>query len=626
MSGQKGLAVAIVALLLAISAGYFLNVDQVTETGLEYTKIADLDGILAAESQPSHDYEQYAGPYNVTAWTPASMIPTSSVSNAYLITPTVEDYTETTVVWKESDHALTTGRSNRSSILGLTWETTKDGVYLNQYGQMSDSSRIYGGLGGQDQDGLIIDMLTYNVLDAVQPSDWSAVAVPISDIVGDTDKVDGLRVTVNVSWWAGSGLSSKVLYDPVFSIEHDDTGRYDRMVPTWSGEAHALSTSYTWSGPLQKWLDSDGVSAYDITFVRVDSTGYTARDLTATVGVPIITQATYADPTGLIDVTEETVAATWSSVTKNPTLVTGSVSMLLRLNWAGDRIYIDVDDTRVLVDYDGDGADARAWMTVDDAEVPLGKLGAYRGYILTFDGVRGALSVRGILAYENALSYEVGPTVGSTEWPIGAIGSVTVSADSGGAGVRIVESYIQTDPQGLIWHSPEIDLSAYLPAQADAMRVVMSGWVAVGDAVRIGGTSYPVTDSMVAVTYLDEETVKTKRFPVSGLVVDWYGGHLSIGRSGDTVDLGPSTDHTIGLVGTWYGSVQADSIETVEKTGYELANAWDMTSNQLVLIFLMGIMGGTALCMAVRRDTWGLTDWTVVIVSGAIGLILLGVD
>lgn len=626
MSGQKGLAVAIVALLLAISAGYFLNVNQVTETGLEYTKITDLDGILATESQPSYDYEQYTGPYNVTAWTPASMIPTSSVSNAYLITPTVEDYTETTVVWKESDHALTTGRSNRSSLLGLTWETTKDRVYLTQYGQMSDGSRIYGGLGGQDQDGLIIDVLTYNVLDAVQPSDWSAVAVPISDIVGDTDKVDGLRVTVNASWWAGSGLSSKVLYDPVFSIEHDDTGRYDRMVPTWSGEAHALSASYTWSGPLQKWLDSDGVSAYDITFIRVDSTGYTARDLTATVGVPIITQATYADPTGLIDVTEETVAATWSSVTKNPTLVTGSVSMLLRLNWAGDRIYIDVDDTRAMVDYDGDGADARAWMTVDDVEVPLGKLGAYRGYILTFDGVRGALLVRGILAYENAMSYEVGPTVGSTEWPIGAIGSVTVSADSGGAGVRIVDSYIQTDPQGLMWHSPEIDLAAYLPAQADAMRVVMSGWVAVGDAVRIGGTSYPVDDSMVVVTYLDGETVKTKRFPVSGLVVDWYGGHLSIGRNGDTVDLGPTSDHTIGLVGTWYGSVQANSIETVEKTGYELANAWDMTSNQLVLIYLMGIMGGTALCMAVRRDTWGLTDWTVVIVSGAIGLILLGVD
>lgn len=626
MSGQKGLTVAIVALLLAISAGYFLNVSQVTETGLEYTKIADLDGILAAESQPSYDYEQYTGPYNVTAWAPASMIPTSSVSNAYLITPTVEDYTETTVTWRESDHALTTGRSNRSPLLGLTWETTKDGVYLNQFGQMSDGSRIYGGLGGQGQDGLIIDMLTYNVLDAVQPSDWSAVAVPISDIIGDVDKVDGLKVTVAATWWTGSGLTSKVLYDPVFTIEHDDTGRYDRMIPTWSGEAHALSASYTWSGPLQKWVDSDGVSSYDIAFIRVDSTGYTARDLTATVGVPIITQATYADPTGLIDVTEETVAATWSSVAKNPTLVTGSVSMLLRLNWAGDRIYIDVDDTRVMVDYDGDGADARAWMTVDDVEVPLGKLGAYGGYILTFDGVRGALSVRGILAYENALAYEVGPTVGSTEWPIGAIGSVTVSADSGGVGVRIVESYIQTDPQGLMWHSPEIDLSAYLPAQADAMRVVMSGWVAVGDAVRIGGTSYPVDDSMVVVTYLDGETVQTKRYPVSGLVVDWYGGHLSIGRNGDTVDLGPTSDHTIGLVGTWYGSVQADSIETVEKTGYELANAWDMTSNQLVLLFIFGLICGTTLCMAVRRDSWGLTDWTVVIVSGAIAFILLGVD
>lgn len=626
MSGQKGLAVAIVALLLAISAGYFLNVTQVTETGLEYTKITDLDGILAAESQPSHDYDRYTGPYTVTAWTPTVMIPTSSVSNAYLITPTVEDYDETTVVWRESDHALTTGLSSRSSLTGLTWETTRSGVYLYSWGQMSDGSRIYGGLGGEDQDGLTIDVLTYSVLDTVQPSEWSAVAVPISDIVGDAERVDGLRVTVNTSWWEGSDLQAKVLYDPVFTVEGDHSGRYDRMVPTWSGSRHPLSTSYTWSGPLQKWIDADGVSAYDLTFFRVDSTGYTARDLTVTVGVPQITQATYADPTRLIDVTEDTAAAVWSSSAKNPTLVTGSVSLMVRLNWAEDKVLIDAGTTHLTVDYVGTGADAQVRMTVDDVIHPLGTLGAYEGYIMTFDGIGGRLSVSGILTYDNALAYTMGPTVASTEITEGTIASVTVTADSGGAGVHVVDSYIQADPKGLMWHSPTVDLSSYLPAQSDAMRVVMSGWVAVGDAVRIGGTSYPVTDSMVAVTYLDEETVKTKRYPVSGLVVDWYDGHLSIGRNGDTVDLGPSSDHTIGLVGTWYGSVQADGIEEVERTGYEMANSWDMTSNQLIIIFLMGITGGTALCMAIKRDTWGLTDWTVVIVSGAIAFILLGVD
>lgn len=620
MLGQKSIAVVLTALLLTGLAGYFLNFDQVERTGYTYEKITDLDPVFSSVSVPSVDYERYTGPYTVTAWSPAGLIPTSSVANGYLITPTVEDYVRNTVTWRETSHAMTTGET-----YGQMWRTTVDGVYLTSMG-MSDGSTVYGGLGGTSSVMLWTNVLTYNII-GDQPSSWATVAVPIMDLVGDIDLVDGLRVVIDPDWWTGSGLQTKTLYDAEFTINYEEPDRYKRVVPTWSGDAHGLSSVYTWSAPIQKWVDSDGVTASDVLFFRIQTDGYTAKVLTASVDVPIVTTAIYADPTKLLDITEETDGATWSAHARNPTLISGIVTMLLRLNWAEDVIYIDVGDTRVMVDYDGTGADASAWMTIDDTEIPLGRLGAYKGYIITFNGVEGRVDVSGIVQYENALSYTaLDGTIASSEFPTGAIDSITVTADAGGCGVRILDTYIQTDPSGLLWHDPDVDLSAYLPGDVDALRIVMGGWVATGDAVIVNGVHYPVEDGRISVPYVDQGTLKTRTMAVSGLIVDYWDGRVSISDTGGTaVDLGDVSDRHIGLIGTWYGSVTADRIDETTVTGYELAHEWSMTVNQVVLMWIGLTMVGTAICLAVKRDSWGIIDWAVVGISLLIGLLLIEV-
>lgn len=622
MLGQKSIAVVLTALLLTGLAGYFLNFEGVERTGYTYEKITDLDPVFSSVSVPSVDYERYTGPYTVTAWSPAGLIPTSSVANGYLITPTVEDYVRNTVSWKESDHAILTGEAYDGQI----WRTTKDGVYYTT-GGMSDGSTVYGGGGGTSAVGLWTTVLSYNVLDTDQPSAWATVAVSITDVIGDISLVDGLRITINPSWWEGSGLQLRALYDYDYLDGYKEPDRFKRYTPTWTGTPYALSSTYTWSEPLQQWVDADGVSADNILFFRVDPTGYTAKTLVASVDTPIVTTAIYADPTKLLDITEETDGATWSAHARNPTIVSGIVTMLLRLNWAEDVIYIDVGDTRVMVDYDGTGADASAWMTIDDTEIPLGRLGAYKGYIITFNGVEGRVDVSGIVQYENALSYTaLDGTIASSEFPTGAIDSITVTADAGGCGVRILDTYIQTDPSGLLWHDPDVDLSAYLPGDIDALRIVMGGWVATGDAVVVNGTHYPVEDGRISVPYVDQGAMKTRTMAVSGLTIDYWDGRVSISDTGGTaVDLGDVSDRHIGLIGTWYGSVTADRIDETTVTGYELANEWNMTVNQVVLMWIGLTMVGTAICLAVKRDSWGIIDWAVVGVSLLIGLLLIEV-
>lgn len=618
MLGQKALAVVLTALLLTLLAGYVLNVEETDETRTVYDPIADLTPVFASTSDRVMGFESYTGPYTVTAWSPATLIPRSTVSNAYLITPTVEDYDVHPVTWRESDHAMATGEP-----YGEMWRTTVPGVYLTRNG-MTDGSTVYGGAGGTSTVTLWTNVLSYDVLDSEQPSSWATVAVPIMDLVGDIALVDGLRVTIDPSWWTGSGLQDRALYDYIYTTGYTETDRYHRITPTWSGTAHALSSTYTWSEPIQKWVDADGVSSRDVVFFRVDPTGYTARTLSASVDTPMVTEAIYADPTRLLDVTEDTATATWSANLRNPTLVTGRVDMLLMLNWSDDRIVIDAGGTSVTVDYSGTGADARVRMTVGDTEVPLGTLGAYRALILSFNGIDGTLDVFGVLRYENALAYETGPTLASVDYPVGSVTSVSVTADSGGAGVRIVGVWIQTDPSGVLWHDPSVDLTAYLPGDADALRIVMGGWIATGEAVTINGNPYEVTDGKITVVYTEGGKLRTKALALSGLTVDYHNGHVSVSSTGrEPIDLGETVDSVITLTGTWYGSITADRIGETTVTGYTHANAWSMTEAQILILFIGISIVGTAICLAVRRDTWGIVDWAVVGVSIIIAFVLL---
>lgn len=183
----------------------------------------------------------------------------------------------------------------------------------------------------------------------------------------------------------------------------------------------------------------------------------------------------------------------------------------------------------------------------------------------------------------------------------------------------VVDTWIESDPDGRLWGDPTIDLGAYFPdIVSNGARVVVSGYVAHGDSVTIGGHTCTVADGSIIID-------GAKAIALAGLCVDFLkDGTVKISNGTRSAVLGEYSDAVLSFSGNWYFSSELDSIKerTTTVTNYGIGS-FDASVNWCVFTFI-GISILTALIAGYYlREGCTALDWAIVVIADVVALTLL---
>ena len=247
-------------------------------------------------------------------------------------------------------------------------------------------------------------------------------------------------------------------------------------------------------------------------------------------------------------------------------------------------------------------------------------------------------------------------------------------AKSGGTKVFILNTSVQTDPQGKLWGDPNTWIGFYFPdyfnitAHNDhgvstgtpkvALRMLFNGFVSYGDTFTINGQTMQVEDGQITFIYNNpEEGPKSATFPIKGMAVDWEDGKVylvfteqgktryDIGAYDETSmdvkiynDNGVPTDKGVDTIaadvisgtGVWYWQAELYTINVGMETVYNLdlsqgLDGWGMSLQTSMLLFVGMLILGVALVFYFYRETeepMSLIDWIII---GAAIFLSLGV-
>lgn len=197
------------------------------------------------------------------------------------------------------------------------------------------------------------------------------------------------------------------------------------------------------------------------------------------------------------------------------------------------------------------------------------------------------------------------------------------------------------DTFGVVMFGPEINVAEYFP-QYDALRLNIYSFALYGDAMRINGQEWAVTDGKITVRYVRDQDgnhmptynpdlpVQTRTFALSNIYVTWDGSRCSLTFVDDrfTLDLGTYSEGnmTVSFVGMWYFTTMLwDSSIGTEKavTGWKVLP--ETTSQQMILIFMgLLLIAGVAAMIHVRKSGRGTVDLIVIGAAMVVAFIMLG--
>ena len=118
-SGKTAVVIIIIAMLITSGVGFFLNFDKQTVTRTEYTPIGNMDALMSANSDRTHESELYNSTYNVTNWkvydsgtnqwipNPDIVRLPSGQANSYIITDEYEVPNTTSIPFSVTGHGIT---------------------------------------------------------------------------------------------------------------------------------------------------------------------------------------------------------------------------------------------------------------------------------------------------------------------------------------------------------------------------------------------------------------------------------------------------------------------------------------------------------------------------------------
>lgn len=208
-----------------------------------------------------------------------------------------------------------------------------------------------------------------------------------------------------------------------------------------------------------------------------------------------------------------------------------------------------------------------------------------------------------------------GLTPTSYQAVISSINSLSVS---GSSMAYIVNTWVPSDPQGLLWSNPSMNANTYFPETVSTgARVYISSVLVTGSSLTVNGITYETADKKIV--------IDGASYSLNGLGIDYrVDGHTYIiTPTGKTFDLGETTSYVISGTGTWYWSSELDSIVTTTGTQTDILFAQTPDKTWMVFAFIglmvIGLVGMAAIGRG-QLDGW---DWIIAIVGIVIALMLV---
>lgn len=593
---QRGLAgVAIVSMVLAatILIGYVVS-EPSTVTVTTYDSLTDLAPIVEAES--ASEYVEYYPAGNVTGWSGNVALPLTDSATIYVYTPASSGYTKTEYsdmggangVWITPGQTIHGGAfaTNRSGVTALYNGTTSPASYVWMGGASGNAFELLGWAYNHEYysmafNGSVASGVYWIDLAALSATFTQDMAVSVPDL--------GLYADCSISV---SVLDVPVVGQPYQNKNHYYTYNVVGSPVSVSGDyLYYQQATGAWYSAIYDesfgFKTSGAALGSNLRYIATDNANHAW-----TLYKPTINPTQYVLPNTPVTING---MADWSNGSTN-----GVVKILMSPS-------LDIyPATAPIIPLE-----------------PLGGLGnvPFEMVVLTLDALNNRVYWQGVTNYVGPTQY----TLLDYEYTLPG-GGATVEDLSGlvfnGNGLAyILSTTIATDPNGILWGNPSMDLVHYFPAvMSNGARVQFNGFVVTGQSITIDGHTYTVTDGSI--------TVDGKAHKLAGLAVDYrIDGHTYLvftQESKAVYDLGASGSKEIAASGTWYYTAELQTINTSIKESNSLVfGGWNMDKSTACLVFVgflvVGAVGGSYLIPNGLRPL----DWIVLVAAGAIALCMM---
>ena len=621
MSGQKGLTIAVVALLITLAFGFLGNIEEKPSTRTVYNDEVNLEPLFYSNSSRGSGVEFYNSIYNVTGWDNAT-IEETNIANQYRL-PSIATYVDNPAVnYDLNTYTHTTGALIRSNPGG--WETTTAGVFYLNGDRYTNGEFITGGLGGSSfitvQGHTYASGLGYSLNGTDYPASMQVAFKSINDLITITDKI---KVTNN-GYYFNVSISET---SQTTEIDRDNTLSTTRVAIT--AQLNDNCAYIIWDDTLLKW------ELYNSSNVQIGTSPNAYIIKTETFTGSISSQhldtalPRYADPNRLVTIgnSENTADyAKWSNTARDDTLINARVAIVLTGNL--DLYPISTNDTVIQIRNTG----GNYTITIGTGEgATVHNIGAYSGLYVLMDAQTNTLTVNGVLSFSTqapAVQYELTPFTYSVNYAFSSTQIKAIFVNGMATGnAYIANTWVYSDPSGILWNDFNLNLESYFKDRITnhGVRFSINGITYFGSSLTINNKTFTVTEDN-KITYTVTEGIHDVEYtkPLNGLNVDYNNGVVILRFSdGSSYDTGTIVNYNLIGAGAWYFSTNLYTIDNIQSKDINWVVGWSLDKNLTCLIYLGAMAGVFMLASYYGRGTIGGLDYLIMGLAGLIAFMLM---
>lgn len=577
---KLGLSVIVLALMGAILAGSISFTNTPTlET--EYERVTDLAPIVTAS--PVSGSEIYNPITNQTGWSNVTW-ETQASPSIYSITSmgTYESWTSDNTVLGYGGVYYTASAGSVNSGYGsrILWSDGSNG--------MVEAENMVGGFSGQTST-LVTEHGMYRAT-------WNVsfgTALPLDDGIYWQD-LTSLAFREN---WSNIIVTSGT-WVRIGELQYSSNGNADQKVVNLHVETipdDYGGINYFWDQSRSGWYEITGTGVNNAPLLADTPTSLfwwvrgSDENISYLQGQEFVPgPTTYIVPYSQVGI-ESGETATWSN------------------GYSNVRVQIIVDPTATITATDG--ASTSTIYLPAEAQ-------SYSKVLITIGSSASDRYWQGITSYVSPTNYALLDyhynIPGGVE-----LDSVNTISVSGSSMAYIVNTWVPTDPSGLLWQDPVLAPQSFFPdVYTNGARVIFSSILVTGDSLTIDGHTYNTSDKKIE--------INGRSYSLNGFSVDYHNDHTYLNApTGERFDLGETSSTVITGSGIWYWSAELDSINitTGEKTDVVFGQ---FPSAEWAVFAFIGLMGmGVLGLAAISRESLDGMDWILMIVAVAVALMLV---
>ena len=631
MTGQKGLAIAITALLLTVCIGYLFNAEKTTVDSLVYEEKADLSPLIYENSSRVGGTEVYNAAVNVTGWLPTSAVPTTNNPNQYRFTESSINYNadvtqSITMAGSGLTYTMVKGFSG-----GWHMETNTGGKYFSGLTD-TNGQTIHGGRSYPDG---VNNRYVLQLNGQTIPNGDYLFWVKVNELYNFKAN-DYLYMNTGATFYKDVTISTSG------NMQDYEGGAFINVTGTQTNAAYGIYNYSTETWTLYNSDNTLNTASADNVYIILQS----APDQAFTFKYKTfagVTNAVYADPTKLV--TGQTL--TWNRGVSQPY---AGYKLILKIDNTPNETeigfvrtsgpYTQSETARIAIKVDSEGIiEFRHTAGGSSNPIPwrtLGNASSIAGVLLDIDCEHKIGTITGIAAFDPTaprLNYTLVPNPMQFSILFSNLigGGISITNDTRAIGAAVVETTIYTDPSGVLWNNFNLNLLNYFPSiinnDNEGVRVQLGGFVTYGDSITINGRTFTVTDGNITVPLTDGVTVRNREMPLSGMAIDYTkDGKVNLiftENLNKVAELGDRVNYTLAGSGAWYFSSDLNEINQSHKEVWNWSTDWSLDANATCLVYLGLLILGVVIGLYLGRGNLEIYDYMILGLAGFIAFSLM---